>query len=348
MSEKITMTLADNLPGIGQAGQRVTLALQPSDVHDATELPTYLAGYKPFIYRGDEASPPVLVDNDEDKYRNFNSDDSFRRVDVKGSDSGKVKEVDPSTTLNTYKVVNRYVGSFVPRQTEMQTGNNYRPVMAAGRRARRALDLDREIDVWTLLGTNTNFAAAQRTAVGGNGQWNDGSASNPISDLNDAINASDQPVTDIWMNQLVALTFLRHADVRDHMRQMLGDGAAPQAATRVFNSGQAQTDFVIPGYPPFHVVASKVKDESTAVLDYILGNVVVLLTVPPGVPEDGEEIATSYTFRRRGPSGTGIEVREFFIEDRGPLGGTMIVVSQADIAVMTANNAGGIITGVIV
>lgn len=331
----------------GKAGQRVTLALQPSDVHDPTELPTYLAGYSPFLYRADEASKVVLVDNDQDKYRNFNSDDAFRAVNVKAGSSGYIPEVDPSTTLNTYTVVNRYAGSFVPRQTELQTGNNYNPRMAAARRARRALELDREIDVWTMLETNTNFATAQRTALGSGYQWNGGANADPIADLQNQIQASDQPVSTIWMNQKVAHTFLRNDTVRDHMRQMLGDNSAPAAATMVAKSGEVNVDFVIPGFPPIKVVASKVKNESTSVLDYILNDVVVLVTVPPGVPTDGEEIATTYTFRRKGPSGTGFDVREFIVNERGPIGGTMIAVSQADIAVMTGNNCGGIITGVI-
>lgn len=345
--EQITLKLANDMPGVGVAGQRVTLALQPSDVHDPTEIPTYLAGYKPFGYRADEASKAVLVDNDEDKYRSFDSDDAFRRVSVKASTSGAVPEVDPKSALATYKVVDRFLGSFIPRQTELQTGNNYQPRMAASRRCRRALDLDREIDVWTLLGTNTNWATTQRTALAATYNWNSGVNSDPIFDLQTAIEKAAQPVSAIWMNQKVAHTLLRHDKVKDHMRQMLGDAAASAATQQVSMADDQNVDFVIPGFRPIRVVASKVKNESTSALDYILGDVVVLVTVPPGTPTDGEEIASTYTFRRRGPSGTGFESREFEVPGRGPLGGTMVVVSQADIAVMTGSNCGGIITGVI-
>ncbi len=343
--DSITLTLANDMKGVGKAGQRVSLELQPSDVHDSTELPTYLSGFKPFGMRADEASPVVLVDNDEDKFRSFDSDDAFRRVDVKGSSSGAVPEVDPKSSLTPYKVVERFVGAFVPRQTELQTGNNYQPRMAAARRARRAMDLDRELDVWALLGTDTNFAAAQRLAVAGGQEWD--VAGDPILNVQTAIEASAQEVTGIWMNQKVANTFLRHVSVRDHMRQMLGDGAPSVGSINVSGSVlPGVNDFRIPGLPPFHVTGGKVKNESTSALDYILSDVVVLTHTPPGVPEDGEEISTSYTFRRRGPSGVGFEAREFFIENRGPLGGTMIVVSQADIGIMTGNSAGGIITNV--
>jgi hypothetical protein len=348
-TQEFTIKLAES-SALGKAGQRVTLALAPSDVHDPTELPTYLAGYKPFGYRADEASPPVLGDNDEDKFRNFSSDDAFRRVDVKGSGMGAIPEVDPKSSLATYKVIDKYVGSFIPTQTESQSGNNYQPRMAAARRCKRALELDREIDVFGALGllsTVANWNATVVTAVAGGDEWNVAAAtSDPIRDVEIAIEKSAQPVNAIWFNQKLAHAFLRHEKVRSHMRQMLGDQAPSAMVTQVAKAGETNVDFVIPGLPPFRVVASKVKAEVAPFgIDYILDkSIAILVTRPPGVPTDGEEIATSYTFRRRGPSGTGFESREFFVPGRGPLGGTMVVVSQADVPKMTGSNCGGIIT----
>lgn len=334
---------------LGRAGQRVTLALQPEDVHDPTELATYLAGYKPFAYRADEMSPVILVDKDQDKYRAFDADNAFKAVDVKISTNGAVAEVDPKSSLTQYSVVERAIGSFVPRQTELNAGANYRPRMAAARRCRRAIDLDREIDVATLLETSGNWAAAQRLAVGAGDEWNDITGnSDPILNVQNAIEASVQDVTEIWMNKKVANAFLRHPSVRDHMRQALGDGPAQNIVGGVANAGMGgrNGDFFIPGIGQFRVSTAKVLNETTGAHDYILNDVAVLLTKPPGVPEDGEEIASSYTFRTRGPSGTGFETREFTVEGRGRLGGTMIVVTMADIAVMTGSNCGGIITNV--
>lgn len=334
---------------LGKSGQRVTLSLTPADVREPSELPTYLAGYKPFDYRADEASPVVLVDNDQDKYRSFDSDDAFRRVNVKGSANGAVPEVDPKSNLRSYKVIDRYIGSFIPRVTELQTSGLYRPRMAASRRARRALELDREIDVWTLLSTQGSWDSSVQNAVTGGLEWDvQAATSDPIKDVQVAIQASAQRVDHIWLNQKCAFAFLRHPKVRDHMRQMLGDAGAQNIVGGVANAGVggARGDFVIPGLPPFKVTSAKVKDEATGDLVYVLPDVAILVTVPPGVPEDGEEIATTYSFRRRGPSGTGFEVREFEVEGRGPLGGTMIVVSQADEAVMTGSNCGGIIENI--
>jgi len=328
---------------VDNRGQRFSLSLQPADVHDPSELPTYLAGYKPFNFRADEMSKVVLMDNYQDKIRNFNANDAFEPVAVKGSTMGSVPEVDPNSSLTSILAVDRFVGSFVPKQTELSTGNNYQPIMAATRRCKRAIDLDREIDVTTLLGTSSNFDASVRIAAAA--AWNGGAGSDPVFDIQTAIQASWQPITEIWMNQKVAFAFLRHDSVKDYMKQMLGDVAPSNAISSVAQAGEKSVDFALPGLPPIRVVASKVKIGSS--LSYTLGDVVTLLSTVPGQPTDGEEIATSYTFRVRGPSGVGYEVREFFVDGRGPQGGTMIVVAMADIAVVTGDKAGAIITGVI-
>lgn len=351
MAQKITLQLAEAVQGIGAAGERVTLSLTPSDTRDITEIPEYLAGYTPYGFRADEASPIILTDLEEAKYRTFDSDDAFRRVQVKNSSQAAVPEVDPKSSLAPYQVQERFIGSFIPRQTQLSptAQPGYQPLMAAGRRCKRALMLDREVDVFTLLGTSTSFASGQRTTAAGSG-WDDLTTGDPILDIHTMVEKSAQMVNECWMNQKVAHYFSRHTKVREYMRQMLGDGAASSLASALGNAGNpnAVSDFVIPGLPAIRVVASKVKNESTGLLEYVMPDVCVGLTVPPGgVPKDGEEIATTYSFRRKGISGTGLDVREYEVEGRGSLGGTMVVVTVADVAKITANNAGGIITGVI-
>lgn len=351
MKERMTIVLAED-GHLGKAGQKVNLELSPSDVHDPSEIPSYLAGYTNWEHRADEASKVVLVDNDEDKFRSFSSDDAFQPVQVKGAMSGPIPEVDPRSSLDTYKVIDRYVGSFVPAVSELQKGNNYQPRMAAARRCRRALMLDRELDILGptgLLTTVSNWAVDQRHALTNDERWTSTHAdSDPIKALQEAIEASAQPVSEIWMNQKLAHVMLRHEKVRTYMRQLLGDGAASGVATSLAGAASSlqSVDFQIPGLPVIRVSSAKYKNTSGDLV-YLMPDVVLLTTSPPGVPSDGEEIATSYTFRRRGPSGVGFEAREFQVEGRGPNGGTMVVVAMADIAKMTGNNCGGIITNVV-
>ena len=343
-TQQLTLRLAED-SHLGRAGQIVTLALTPSDVHAPQEVDTYLAGYQPFAFRADEASKPVLVDKDEDLYRNFAANNAFRRVKVKSSLQKAVPEVDPESSLDKYRVVDRLAGSFIPDVTDKNATNRYRPRQVAAERCKTALYLDREMDVWELLTDQTKWHADNVVQLGPTTRWNGGPQSNPISDLKMRIVRSAQRVTDAWFNQLVALEFLEHPLVREHARAMLGDRGMDSIAGRV---GEAETDVVdfrIPGLPPMHVCCSKVLNEATGELEFCLGNHVLLLTVPPGVPIDGEAIATTHTFRRRGTSGVGFESREFRVEDRGN-GGTMVVASMADVAIMTGNNCGGLIRDV--
>lgn len=351
MAQQMEIVLADTIPGIGKAGQKVSLSLTETDVHAPEEMATYLAGWAiPGGFRADEASPPILVDTDEDKYRTFDSDDAFKRVQVKGSPQGAIPEIDPLTSLSSYKVVDRFVGSFVQKVTELNAVKAFQPKAAAARRCKRALMLDREMDVWTLLTTVGNWNGTNVNALSAGQKWNGGASSDPLLDIQYLLENSAQQVSDLWMSYKTANAFMRHASVRDQMRQMLGDSMPGQqlANLNMAVAKDSRYDFQLPGLPPIHVVGAKVKDAS-GVLGPVLGDsFVVATTSPPGVPTDGEEIATTYTFRRKSLSGVGFEAREFEIPFRSVLGGTMLVASMADVAVITANNVGGLITGAVV
>lgn len=338
--QRWSFVLAENNQ-FGRAGQLVTLDLTPADVHDPAVMSDYLSGYKPFGFRADEFSPVILVDKSTDKHRDFSSDDAFLEVDVKTGIEGKVPEVDPKTSLTPYTVVERAVGTFIPDRVSAQADYDVRK--AGMKRCQRALMIDREKDVSTLLLTLANWDANNRVTLGAGFEWNGGASSDPILDLQTRMEESAQDVSDVVMEQRVANAFLRHQNVRDQMRQMLGDNAVADALTRVNMTQQMSRDFVVPGIPPIHVVSAKSRSTAGGTLNRIWGNDALLLTSPPGVPTDAEEIATSYTFRLKGPTGNGYVTREFRIEDRGSLGGIFIVCAMADIAVMAGSNCGGLI-----
>lgn len=346
--ERITLKLAETSP-LGREGQMVELSLTPTDVRIQEEMATYLAGFKNWQHRADEISPPILVDKDSDIYRNFSSDDTFEPVDVKRSIESAVPEVDARTQTNTYNVVYRFVGSFLNEVTQRNAQNQrYQPRQAGMRRCNRVIGMDRERDAAALVLTNGNWGADYKRALGPGFQWNDGASSNPLRDLQERIEASAQAVTDIWLNQQVANAMLRHPSIRDHIRSMRGD-ASPDATLAAINQSNQKMaiDFTIPGLPPFHVAQAKWKDPTDGKLKPIFTNSVVLTSNPDGEIIDGETIATTKTFRSRGGAGVGFETREYRVENRGPLGGSMVVVVMADIAVMTANNCGGLIENVI-
>jgi hypothetical protein len=320
-----------------ETGARVTLALTPSDVYQPSELPEFLAGYRDPQYRAGEMSPVVLVDKDSDYYRTFSENNAFEPVNVKTSLQGAVREVDAESSTALYTVVERAIGSFIAQQTEMQAA--YDAKAKAGQRCKNAIDMDIELDVMALLGTHTNWDTAVRTAAAN--AW-DTAAGTPIVDLQLAIRKSYQGVKAIWFPEPTAHAFINHDDTKDYMRQTMGDNAVTDALKDINRAAEENIDFKIPGFPVMRVVASKYLLAST--LTYTLGKVAVLISGPATAPVDGNDIMSSATFRRKGPSGTGFQAREYRVEGRGPEGGTMIVVSEASDHVMMADKAGGIIT----
>jgi hypothetical protein len=325
-----------------QSGKRIRhLALVPDDVHSPAEIPTYLSMYRNAEFRADDVAPIFAVDHRKDKYRNESADDAFLRVNTKGSIQGAIPQIDPGSSLTEYSTVEQFVGSYVPLATEQEeVGTRYRSRQAAARRCSNALSIEREHDVWGKLTTSGNWDSSVVTTVASGAEWNGGASSDPIADIQGIMEDSAMEITDIWMNRVVANAFLRHAAVREHMKQFMGDGAASRDLAMVNASGTTGkiTDFVIPGLPPIRIAASKSRSTSGGSLSPILGNHVVL-TSNPG----GDDIHTIRTFRFKGSQGVGYESREFRVEDRGPQGGTMIVVAVSDVPVMTANNVGGLI-----
>ena len=144
MTAPMAIVLAHDVPGMGKSGERIQLALTPSDVHTSEELDTVLAGFSPFEFRADEVSPPTpLVRKENDSFRTFSRNNAFRRVDVESSTQEDVKQVDPETGTDTYQTIERALGSFIPARTAAQAAPLYDPQQAAGRRINWALALDR-------------------------------------------------------------------------------------------------------------------------------------------------------------------------------------------------------------
>jgi len=328
-------------------GASIQLSLSPSDVTSVEEIDTFMPGYTQFgAFRSDEVAPIMLVDKNTDRYRIFSLNNAFRRLHVETSYQARIGEVDPETQLDTYLTLPRGLGSFIPADTAAM--QNYDVRQAAGRRIKDVLDIDREVRLWTLLTTLNNWGTAQRTTLTAGFQWNGGASSNPILDLQARIRASAQRVTGTYFGLEAAYAFLGHDKVRDHMRQMLGDAAPNLGILSGAGISPDPIDFIIPGFPPFHVVHSKVLNDSTGNLDEIIGKHAVLVSNPPGAdPQDGQAIMTVKTFRVRGPSGTGFTSREFDVNDRGLNGGRMLVSGHDEEIRFVSNIVGGLIRDVV-
>lgn len=350
---EMSVRLVEDVTGLGRSGDTVTFSLHPADVTVNEEMDTFMVGYKPTGFRADEACPIMLVEKDQATFRTFGLNNAFRPVNVLSSIQADIPEVDVDSGTDSYLLQERALGGFIPTVTQLNydAGNGgFDPRAGIGRRIAWALGLDRELRVFGtggLLTTSGNWNANNRVTLASGAEWNDPVNGNPIQDLFDRIAASAQPVTDIWLNPTAAQAMMMSQAVREHIRYIVGDSAGLNAQIVQAQANQVNMDFQIPGLPPIHVVGSKVLNESTGALDFVLGDTVILTSNPPGAATSGEDIMTCKTFRRRGPSGTGFTTREFQLERRGLHGGVFLASGHAEQVKMIAGNVGGVIFDVI-
>ncbi len=345
---QVSFTLAEDSP-LGRAGQIVTMAVTPADVSVQTqELDTYLGGYAPFGFAADMVSKVIPVDKEAAQRRDFSKENAFENVPVTSGRNGAIHEVDHRSALTSYRVQEYALATFIPWATENDATALYNVRAAAGEMVSWKLALAREVRIWTDLTTLNNWDTNNRTQLTTNFKWNTGSTKNPRGDLHARVKASAQPVTDVFVNPDVAFWFLSDTEVRAYMKQMLGDSApSPEIAASADSGAYGVQTFTVPGLPPIHICPAKVLNQSTGALDYCLGNHVVLVTNQPGVPRDGNRIATHMTFRHRGRSGTGVTTNEYIPQGRGINGGTMFEMGYAEDKFFASTIAGGFIGDVL-
>lgn len=342
LRDKVEIVLASAIPSLGyKAGQTIQLALSPGDVNIPEELETFLAGYKPFEFLSDMVSPPFLVDKSSDKYRIFDEDDAFEPADVETSTNARVKTVDPRSSLDDYRVKERALGTFISAAVQAESTFDIKARGTA--RVMNVLNIDRELRLWTLLTTAGNWATANKLTPAD--LWTDPIDGDPIADLTSMLEASAQPLNMICMNDIAGHVFLRHPAVRDYLKVALGDTGL-QGTLKDVALGQKHVRFRIPSLEA-DILIAPARRKVSGVRQRILGNYVVGLRAPfDGIPTDAEDIKTVQTFRKKGASGTGFVVREYFVDEAGLEGGTMLVAGHAEDMVMLSDGCGFLISTV--
>lgn len=330
---------------LGREGQMVTMAVNPADVTNQTAvIDSYLGGYVPFGYAADQFSKVVLVDKEAGQRRDFSKENAFERVNTKGGRNGAINEVDHKSELNPYRVQEYSLATWIPWATENDAETLYNIRQAAGEMIMWKLALDREVRVFTSLTTLGNWGGNNRTTLLTNFKWDNGSTKNPRLDIHTRLKASAQPVTQIAMNPDVAFYFLSDNETRLFMRQMQGDQASDKAIATAAQATETGVQTInVYGLPPIVVCPAKVLNASTGNLDYIMPNDVLLVTNQPGVPRDGQRVATHWTFRHKGRSGTGVVTNEYIPNGRGINGGTMFEAGFNDDTFFGSIIAGGLI-----
>jgi hypothetical protein len=321
-------------------GNTVAMDLGSADVHQNAATPGYAAGYRNEAPMADMFAPPLLRTKPSDKYYTFAKEDAFQRATpIVGATSAQVAEVSPRLANATFTTIEYALGGFVGTQLEAAADAPLRIRQATMTRVLNALMIEREIRVATLATTAANWDSTVVSTVLAAAKWNGGASSDPIADLHARAEASWGDPTGIVISEKVFHSMQRNANVQKYFAYK--NAAAPLPA-----SGDMSSLLNIPA-----IYVAKMKYiNSSGVLDYIWGNDVVLFRMPPQMPPTSQDdVASATTFRwdagtvADGTASNGMVVREYFVQDRGSMGGNKVVLIHHDHEVMTSKFVGGLV-----
>lgn len=327
---------------------QMDIGLGVGDVHQAAPLPNYSAGYKQESPVADMYAPPLLVDQISGKYYTWSQDDAFQEaVPINGGTYGNAFEISPRVSNSTYSTQEWALGGFVSTKVEAAADAALKIRMATAKRVMNALLLGREGRVSTLATTSSTWGTSQYTNLSANFQWNGGSSSDPVKDIQAAMEASLLMPTGIIMNYRVWHAFVRNPAVQKYFTYKSSTAPMP-SPTQI----AALLDL-----PPIYVSRMRRKVTATT-YDFVWPDAAVLVRQPDRMPPvDQEDIASAITFRWNALSAArtvdtqsssgGFIVREFFNQLRGSMGGSQLVVVMHDAEVQTSQYVGGLIAGVI-
>lgn len=316
------------------------------DVHQQTPLPNYAQGYRNVDGVCDIVSPVVPTSKPSAKFYEWSSDDAFQQVDNTESAPGaQVAEISPRLSLKNFATTEYALGAFVPTEIEAAADSPLQPMQAAVRRVMQALAIGREKRVFAMISNTASYPASLLVdlTLDPTKKWNGGVNADPLKDIHTIMENAYMEPTDIILSRKVQNTFARNTQIREYVKYKSSVKTQPTA----------QDWSAILELPPFQVAKMKAKSKSTGLIDYIWGNDVILIRRPQGMPSDGQDVGSSYTFRWQGGGVSdgsmsgGLLVRTFFDQKRGPRGGMSVVVTHQDAEVLTSGYVGGIIKGAI-
>lgn len=346
---EVAFTLSQDT-SFARAGELIKLAVSPADTSDQLkEIDTYLGGYSQTEAQmmADLLSPVVLVDQEKAKRRDFSLENAFEVVETRTGRQGAINEISHLSETTDYETEEHALAAFIPWAAENEAVKLYKVKEAHAETIADKLALARAVRVVQMLTDTNSWSANNRTTLTSDFKWNGGKDKTPRLDLHNRIQNSAQTVTHICMNPTVAYHFLADDDVRAYMRQHMGDNAV-DAESALAVEGTGITIFRLVGFPPIYVLPVKRLPKGGGPLEFVLGDDVILLSQPGGgVPLDGRRIATSYTFRTRGRSGTGWTTNEYIPNGRGLEGGTMFETGYKETSFMASGFCGGLIKDVL-
>jgi hypothetical protein len=331
-------------------GRLVKMDVNVNDVHTDRAIANYAAGFRLANGVADFAAPVVPVDGQSNKYWTWDKLDAFQQVEsLIAAPGATVREIAPRLSNSSYTCNPYALGAFVPTELEANADSPLQVRMAHMNRVMNALMLGREVRVANALRAPGSYGASFKSTLAAGAKWNGGASSDPTADLFGLIESALMPITDLIMSERTWHAFARNAAVQKYTGFKTQVPGIPTVPSDGSSNGNANSFSAILGLPNIHIASMKYLD-ATGAYSYVWGNDVVAIHRPSSLmPTDGRDIATAYTFRWNGgnvgdaSADGGFVVRSFFNPNRGPRGGTQIVVAHNDAEVFIQDSVSGLI-----
>lgn len=349
---KIVFAAGTTVPIVGDIepaknNGQITASYQPIDFYTKAEILNWLGGYSPAAYRHDEGPQEIPVEKDEFIIRNFGTDHGFSLTRTLAGEEGAPNEISTKTTTSNRKVLYHRVAFWAPRNVVRQA--NYDILKPGLQLCSRVLMLNRELHVWGpavsgynplgVLVDSANWDTQNTSLLGAGFQWGNasgsgqGADSDPLYDLDVMQRSSLNPIQEVWMNRNTWSAMLRNSAFQDGMRSRLGATEWNPSMVTTRQTQEGRENAKINFYPwTFKIVDSQFKHPNTGAMAYTMpdGYVLGLHKAPsaPGVPVDGNTLATAYMWTRTNPTTGGkYGIRTAVNEMRGH-GGELYIVEM--------------------
>lgn len=335
---------------IDRNGQVHNMSLGQGDVHIERALANYASGFSNAQGCADIAMPPVLVANASDRYWEWDKDDAFQAVDgTVVSPGANVREVSARLSSNRFQTKQYALGAFVPTEVTANADAPLQIILQDMRRVMAALHVNREIRVADIMLNSANYSGNRLITLGAGAKWNGGASSDPIANIQQIMEAMLMPASGMIMDLTTWNWFTRNPAVQKFT-------TFKTAAPPIPGADQRDMFASLLNIPKPHVCQMRRKNMAVAdSYPFVWANDVVVYHRPDGggLPLDGRDVATGYTFRWTGGTVEGATVeggwmiRSFFNPYRGARGGTQIIVTHNDAEQFISGFVGGLIKGAI-
>lgn len=200
---------------------------EPSDVHVDAVLSNISIKFMNEAYIGLQIMPLVPVARRSDKYYLYDRDQQFRIDDDSLTPKGLANEIDMKQTTENFSVVSHGLADWVPQEEIDNADAPLAPLSDATENLRDKLLLAHEKRIADKVQDPDNYPSGYKVQLSGTDQWDDYTNSDPLGDLQTAVEGTFQRANVVAMGLDVWLKLRAHPKVLDAVKASTRQQATP-------------------------------------------------------------------------------------------------------------------------